>query len=108
MPDPIDYSKKREEPYRKIDPRELILRDFLAIDRTELANERTLLAYLRTAIMLFATGVTLLKLFPHLLILQITGYVFLPTSIFLALWGYARFKSTRTKIELAVHPREDV
>ena len=36
---------------------DMILRDFLATDRTILANERTLLAYLRTFISFFAAGI---------------------------------------------------
>lgn len=45
----------------KADKKELIVRDWLAIERTKLANERTFLAYFRTAIVLLATGLTLLK-----------------------------------------------
>jgi putative membrane protein len=40
----------------------LIVRDWLAIERTKLANERTLLSYYRTAFGLLGTGVTILKL----------------------------------------------
>jgi putative membrane protein len=36
---------------------EMILRDYLALDRTKLANERTLLSYFRMTIGLVATGV---------------------------------------------------
>jgi len=35
-----------------------LLRDHLAIDRSELANERTLLAYIRTSLALFLTGIS--------------------------------------------------
>ena len=38
----------------------MILRDYLAADRTYLANERTLLAYIRTCVGLFATGAALI------------------------------------------------
>lgn len=51
------------EPYSDFDEDELILRDYLAIDRTILANDRTVLAFVRTALALFVTGVTLIKLF---------------------------------------------
>ncbi|MCL4852263.1 MAG: DUF202 domain-containing protein [Bryobacteraceae bacterium] len=40
----------------------LIPRDWLAIDRTHLANERTLLAYVRTAITLFLVGTSFIHL----------------------------------------------
>lgn len=36
----------------------LILRDYLAVDRTRLANERTLLSYLRTGLTLVIAGVS--------------------------------------------------
>jgi putative membrane protein len=35
---------------------EMILRDYLALDRTKLANERTLLSYIRMSIGLIAAG----------------------------------------------------
>jgi len=41
--------------YEGVKPDQLILRDHLALDRTELANERTLLAYIRTSLALFLT-----------------------------------------------------
>ena len=39
----------------------MILRDYLATDRTHLANERTFLAYIRTCVGLFATGAALIN-----------------------------------------------
>ncbi|MEL6538924.1 MAG: DUF202 domain-containing protein [Bacteroidota bacterium] len=40
---------------------EIILRDFLAIDRTRLANQRTLLSFLRTGLYLFVTALAVWK-----------------------------------------------
>ena len=40
---------------------ELIARDWLAIDRTRMANERTFLAYLRTFIVVLSSGVAIIK-----------------------------------------------
>lgn len=74
-------------------------RDRLARDRTLLANERTLLAYVRTAIMLFASGITLIKLFAaDGQSLQLLGYGLLPLSFAVGLVGYARFAGMRRKI----------
>ena len=42
--------------YDDVNKDEMITRDYLALDRTELANSRTLLAYIRTAIAVFAAG----------------------------------------------------
>ncbi|MDH5381747.1 MAG: DUF202 domain-containing protein, partial [Cyclobacteriaceae bacterium] len=36
---------------------EIILRDFLALERTTLANERTLFAYIRTSLYLILAGI---------------------------------------------------
>jgi len=77
----------------------LILRDVLAIDRTRLANERTLLAWLRTAIMLLVSGVTLLKLFEGVLVMEVMGVVLIPLGLVTAAWGFRRYLHTRRLIE---------
>ena len=48
---------------------ELTFRDYLALDRTLLANERSFLAYLRTSITVFIAAISLIKFFdePYLL-----------------------------------------
>lgn len=45
-----------QNPYTRFKKEELILRDYLAVDRTALANERTLLSYIRTSVALAAAG----------------------------------------------------
>ncbi len=40
---------------------DLITRDWLAIDRTRMANERTFLAYFRTFIVVLGSGVAILR-----------------------------------------------
>jgi putative membrane protein len=77
----------------------LILRDVLAIDRTRLANERTLLAWLRTGLMLSVSGVTLIKLFEGLPLLEITGYALIPCGFFAVAFGLYRFLHVRARIE---------
>lgn len=54
--------KNRETVYN-FDKKDMILRDFLAADRTALANERTLLSYIRTGISLIIIAISLIKLF---------------------------------------------
>ncbi|WP_421871071.1 DUF202 domain-containing protein [Marinoscillum sp.] len=39
----------------------MILRDYLAIDRTKLANQRTLLSFIRTSLYLVISGIALMK-----------------------------------------------
>ena len=41
---------------------EMILRDYLALDRTKLANERTLLSYIRAFIYFIVSGVGFIEL----------------------------------------------
>ena len=80
---------------------QLILRDELAIDRTRLANERTLLAWVRTALMLLVSGVTLLKLFEGILLMEVIGAALIPTGLFTAGLGLRRYLRTRSIIEAA-------
>lgn len=42
--------------------KDLILRDFLAVDRTRLANQRTLLSMIRTGLYLVIMGLSVLSL----------------------------------------------
>ncbi|RUT79160.1 DUF202 domain-containing protein [Ancylomarina longa] len=79
-------------------PPKLILRDYLAIDRSKLANERTLLAYARTGLMFFVSGISLVKLFSTDLFLVYLGYILIPISIFIVILGLIRFKHTHTTI----------
>jgi putative membrane protein len=44
------------DPYHRFKHEELVVRDLLAVDRTELANERTLLSWVRTALALLLSG----------------------------------------------------
>jgi putative membrane protein len=68
----------------------LILRDFLAADRTQLANERTLLAYMRTALTLFIAGVSFIRFFGNIVIVY-TGWIFIPVGIIVAVVGTKRY-----------------
>ncbi len=77
-------------PYTKFDPREFILRDWLALDRTVLANERTFLAYTRTSLTLVLAGLTFIRFFgPD--IWSLLGYVSLATGTGLWITGLKRY-----------------
>jgi putative membrane protein len=80
---------------------QLILRDELAIDRTRLANERTLLAWVRTALMLLVSGVTLIKLFEGVVLMELTGAILIPAGFLIAGLGLRRYLRTRAVIEAA-------
>jgi putative membrane protein len=83
-------------------PDALILRDYLALDRTVLANERTLLAYVRTALALVALGATGVSLFDNR-VLQIIGWAIMAAGGLAVLIGARRFH--RVRIRLAAIPR---
>ena len=42
--------------------KEIILRDYLALERTRLANERTLFSYIRTALYLILGGIAFMEM----------------------------------------------
>jgi putative membrane protein len=73
-------------------------RDRLALERTNLANERTLLSYIRTAIMLFATGASIVKIFPSSVPFVISGFVLVGLSLFTFGLGAARFRRMKHTI----------
>lgn len=69
---------------------EMILRDFLALDRTILANKRTFLAYVRTAIGLLASGIGMIKLVSDGII-NILGFVFITAALPVLIVGAIEF-----------------
>lgn len=79
--------------------REMILRDYLARDRTKLANERTLLAYIRTFIGLLASGAGLVKLFEEPAFIA-TGFVLMAVSPVFLIVGAVVFLRTSRKLRL--------
>ena len=78
---------------------ELILRDRLAIDRTNLANERTLLAYVRTAFMLMVAGATAIKALPGDRVAVSTGWVLLACGLIICVFGMTRFRTVRKRLQ---------
>lgn len=77
-------------PYEK-DHEQMILRDYLAVDRTMMANETAFLSYVRTSLTLIAGGVTLIKFFNDPF-MQALGWGFIVVGGWLALNGYNRFR----------------
>lgn len=71
--------------------------DWLAIERTKLANERTLLAYFRTFVVVFGSGLTLVKV-DLLKGLESLGYIFIGLSLVFLLIGLTRFYFARKRI----------
>jgi len=76
----------------------LSLSDWLAIERTRLANERTFLAYFRTALALLAGGVTIVRL-DAFQDIHWMGYILLVLAPLVFITGLWRLISVRRKIE---------
>lgn len=87
--------------------KQLILRDYLAADRTVLANERTLLAYLRTTLTFLIGGATFLQFFDSVLI-QVLGWAFLPAALVTALVGIRRFRAMKRALTRVVGPLPEI
>ena len=77
---------------------DMILRDYLALDRTILANERTFLSYIRTFIGTLSAGIAMLKLMDTVFT-NVTGYVFIIASPFFLIFGLFRFFKIMWKIK---------
>lgn len=72
----------------------LIVRDFLALDRTILANERTFLAWIRTALSVIGAGIGLIKVFENVL-LDTIGFSMIPLGMIVFIWGIYKFLKVR-------------
>jgi putative membrane protein len=77
---------------------DMIFRDHLALDRTQLANERTLLAFIRTFLACFAAGIGFIKLWPSTMLI-ITGSVLVLLSLPILIIGVYRYNKMRQKLE---------
>ena len=80
------------------DAHELIVRDYLARQRTHLANERTLLSYIRTSLYFLVSGTALLevKALEHISTL---GYLAFGLCILLLFLGFFNFLRVRKKMK---------
>lgn len=73
---------------------QLIVRDFLARQRTTLANERTLLSYIRTALYFLVSGTALMEVnvLSHI---RDLGYVGFGLSVLLVVLGFFNYFKIR-------------
>jgi len=85
-------------PYEKFRGK-LILRDYLAADRTLLAGERTFLSYLRTGLGIMGLGVAFIKFFEDAsVLLPILGWICLPLGAAISVFGATRYVRVRRSI----------
>jgi putative membrane protein len=82
---------RTEQPYARFKQEELIVRDYLAADRSALANERTFLAYVRTALAIAAAGGSLIH-FLDSLVWDVLGVLLLVVAVFTLAWGIYQFR----------------
>jgi putative membrane protein len=78
--------------------KDLVLREYLAIERTKLANETTLLAYIRTGLYFLVAGSTL----GHLIATEfwrLVGPPLIVVGLIIMLLGFIRYLRLRKSIE---------
>jgi putative membrane protein len=82
-----------EEPYvaYEKDHEQMILRDYLAVDRTMMANETSFMSYIRTSLTMIATGAAMIKFFTEPT-MQVIGWGFIIIGGWMAIHGYQRFR----------------
>lgn len=76
----------------------IILRDYLAMERTKLANERTLLSYIRSSMYLLIGGIALIQLegFENI---KLVGYIALALTVIFLIIGIYRFYKLKKILE---------
>ncbi|NEW79064.1 MAG: DUF202 domain-containing protein [Gelidibacter sp.] len=84
--------------YKFENKEKIILRDYLALERTRLANERTLFSYIRTSLYLLLGGIALFQLkgFERI---KWLGYVSLGLSIIILIIGIFKFNHIKYKLK---------
>ena len=80
--------------------KDLVLREYLAIERTRLANETTLLAYIRTGLYFLVAGSTLGELIDSSF-WKIAGTPLVVIGLLITLLGLLRYFRLRNAIELS-------
>ena len=86
-----------DDPYAVFKREEMILRDWLALDRTILANKRTFLAYARTAIALVVLGIAFVRLIDHRFF-EVAGFVLMSLGIVIFLVGSREYITTGARL----------
>jgi len=83
---------------------EMIVRDYLAVQRTSLANDRTLLSYIRTSLYFLVSGTALIKV-EDLANVKEFGYLSFAISFALGVLGFYNFFKIRRKLKKGYYSR---
>ena len=94
--------------YQEFIAKQLILRDYLAIERTILTNEATFLGYIRTSLTVAVVGVSLLNLYPENETLQYIGLFLSAIAFFTFVTGSIRSMRMSKKINKFLNNRKEV
>ena len=97
----------QNDPYISFQRHELILRDWLALDRTILANERTFLAYGRTSLTLIIAGLAFVKFFGHVFYVT-AGYLFIVAGVGFFLFSLTRYRRMVARLKIVQQAEEDL
>jgi len=90
-----------DDPYTEFTRADMILRDWLALDRTVLANKRTFLAYARTSIALIALGIAFVKLIDRRFF-EISGFILMGIGMVVFVIGLREFASNTVRFKRLV------
>jgi len=96
-----------DNPYLRFRGHPLSLNDYLAIDRTVLANERTLLSYSRTALTMLVIGGSCLKFLEDVIWFEVVGVAFLLAALGTFILGWRRYLRMRVWIGAALEHRAE-
>lgn len=91
-----------DDPYAEFKRDDMILRDWLALDRTVLANQRTFLAYSRTAMTMAVLGIAFVKLIGHPFF-EISGFLLILFGVFVFYVGWREYSANAKRFENLVH-----
>lgn len=88
---------------------EVILRDYLAIERTRLANERTLLSYIRSSLYLLLGAIALfqLKEFANFEYLALTALIFSVIFFIIGVYRFTILKKSLKRVYYQSEEKED-
>lgn len=89
----LKFNIMGEHPYDHINGTEkqkMILRDYLAVDRTVMSNESSFLAYIRTALTFVVVAITFLKFFSSPW-MHTLGWIFIALAGLMVVHGASRY-----------------
>ncbi len=93
--------------YKEFFAKQLILRDYLAIERTILTNEATFLAYIRTSLTVMVVGVTVFKLSLGNPTYQNLGVILTAIGLLIIIVGSLKTIQMRHKINKFLQKRDE-